>query len=425
VEGTGNEGAVPPRGRPEHMQGSEPLRFHIEMSVDEAMALLILGTLLSLIISAYWWAGGEPGQRGVEKNATQRSAPLMDGRRSMPGARGVNSPTSSPRLQSVHSPRLHTRQATSSWYRDMYNMLPVAAQPVASSLYNLVPAVPDLYSLVPAVPAVPRLPSVGELTPTALYSTASSMYTSAYEALPELPEIPACMAIPPIGDKISEISELAGEMAAEPLMKASACLACCLPTPPSTPEASSQHADPSSVISTAATAESELTPWTAPWEGLWIMTGCELEKSDEVMRKQGCPYLIRKVLQRFRSERQLHVDEEGHLVLSTKTITGGWLVMSSATGTEQVSSFFGYEFLSVMSWEGVGEGQTETMVTTCHVTDPSGKTSVATSRHWVDGETLVAHSESPEGEYKTYFSRVTQDSSPSTPPQRPWKNLAG
>ena len=172
------------------------------------------------------------------------------------------------------------------------------------------------------------------------------------------------------------------------------------------------------------------------------------------MKKQGLPYLIRKLLLRWKAERKFVMGEDGHLVLHSKALTGGWIgerppaaprggdglwcagagwgcdrgsrarrpppptaahrcaerrlrrafaVISSAEGTTEVSSYFGYTIRSVMSWEG------EMLITSNHVTDPSGCTKVTLSQHWLEGDTLVNETVSEtDGAYKVWFNKVVK-----------------
>jgi len=142
---------------------------------------------------------------------------------------------------------------------------------------------------------------------------------------------------------------------------------------------------------------------TEAWLGHWLMSRAENDKADAAMAKQGLPYLVRKLLLRWKAERKFHVGGDGHLVLSSKSLTGGWIIISSAEGTTEVSSYFGYEIKSVMSWED------HVMVTANHVTDPSGCTKVTLSKHWVEGDTLVnLMSSEVDGEYKVWFVKNVQ-----------------
>lgn len=75
-------------------------------------------------------------------------------------------------------------------------------------------------------------------------------------------------------------------------------------------------------------------------------------------------------------------------------------VICSAEGTAEKSSFFGYQILSVMSWEG------NKMVTSNHVTDPSGGTKVTLSKHWMENGIVVNQTVSETGgEYKIWFKK--------------------
>ena len=46
----------------------------------------------------------------------------------------------------------------------------------------------------------------------------------------------------------------------------------------------------------------------------------------------------------------------------------------------ETSNYFGYKIVSTISWEGQGDHDCRTLVTTSHVTNPRGVTTVAYSR---------------------------------------------
>ena len=115
-----------------------------------------------------------------------------------------------------------------------------------------------------------------------------------------------------------------------------------------------------------------------------------------------------QLLLRFKPERKFIIDEDGYLVLNSRSLTGGWIVICSAEGTESLSSFFGYNIRSVMSWEPspVPNTGSDMMITANHVTDPSGNTKVTYSKHWIDEDNdLVNATVSDDGEYNCYFKR--------------------
>jgi len=156
-----------------------------------------------------------------------------------------------------------------------------------------------------------------------------------------------------------------------------------------------------------------------------VQTDSELEKTDAVLKAEGAPYLVRKLLGRWKAERKFTVGTDGHLVFNSRQISGGFFTMSTEEGTRQASSFFGYNLESVMSWEG------EVLITKTVITSPIGTTTTTTSRHWLEtvGEVnqcinqsidegdlqasstgmrrsllLVNHTISAGGDYKTWLA---------------------
>jgi len=187
----------------------------------------------------------------------------------------------------------------------------------------------------------------------------------------------------------------------DPAKSLLSCFASCLGKPDAAPAAPAPSSEPLPGAPSAAPLKTDSSP--DAWLGHWVMSTAENDKADAAMKKQGLPYLIRKLLLRWRAERKFHLGEAGQLVLNSKSLTGGWIVISSTEGTTEVSSYFGYEIKSVMSWEGA------IMVTSNYVTDPSGVTKLTLSRHWLDGDTLVNSTyNETDGEYKVWFVKKTE-----------------
>lgn len=189
----------------------------------------------------------------------------------------------------------------------------------------------------------------------------------------------------------------------EPVMtKASACLASCLP-PAKQPSGYRSRAAAAPVAITNP-EQASMEAWAAAWTGHWVMTHCEDAKVDAMMRAQGLPYMLRRMLQRFRSERIFAWDaNERALHMSSRTLSGGWADLKGIEGHRQTSSFFGFTFDCEVHWEGTGAARTQ--VVTTNVTDLAGGTSVSTAKHWLDGATLVNQVLTPNGEYKVFMRR--------------------
>lgn len=104
------------------------------------------------------------------------------------------------------------------------------------------------------------------------------------------------------------------------------CFQQCLPRKS---EVQSSHADASVSEAggerTSLDTQSEGAGDMSAWVGHWVMFESENEKADAAMKKQGVPMLIRKLLLRWKAERKFHIDEEGHLVLHSKSMTGRWV----------------------------------------------------------------------------------------------------
>ena len=147
---------------------------------------------------------------------------------------------------------------------------------------------------------------------------------------------------------------------------------CCFPQPLSDPEEEEQQQ--ANGWATPELSESAERRWHA-WTAHWVMKSSEDDKAEAAMKKQGVPYIVRKLFLRWRPERKFTINEDGYLELNSKSMLGGWIVLCSAPGTEQIGSYFGYKIRTVMSWEG------DTMIAANHVTDPSGTTQITLSKH--------------------------------------------
>jgi len=133
------------------------------------------------------------------------------------------------------------------------------------------------------------------------------------------------------------------------------------------------------------------------WLGHWLLESSEDAKAEAVMRKEGVPFLARRVAMSFKSERRFFMHGET-LVGEVKTLTGGWSEMSTLRATHFRSP--GYRTRSTTSWKG-------NMLCTRTVVDgPLGR-SETTTRHYIDGDLrLVSETKSPGGTYKTYFVKA-------------------
>jgi hypothetical protein len=144
------------------------------------------------------------------------------------------------------------------------------------------------------------------------------------------------------------------------------------------------------------------------WLGHWELESSENDKAEQAMKREGVPYLARKIALRFKSERRFKSDEEhgGQLVGEIKTVTGKWTEMSTTHPT--LSKAGGFAAKSVTSWEADG-----VLRTVSTVTGPMGGSSkVTTTRHYLDGDRLVSETITPGGSYKAYFRKRPQSEEP-------------
>lgn len=104
-------------------------------------------------------------------------------------------------------------------------------------------------------------------------------------------------------------------------------LRCCLPKPPEPqPRASLTPLSPPPPAGKAEAAPKQICE--NDWVGHWVLRDYEHENCEALLTTQRVPYLVRKVLMRIKPERKFKV-VDGELVMMTKTLTGGFLELST------------------------------------------------------------------------------------------------
>jgi len=134
---------------------------------------------------------------------------------------------------------------------------------------------------------------------------------------------------------------------------------------------------------------------------VWTLGAGELRgsKAEAVLRKEGVPFLARRVAMSFKPERKFFMYGDT-LMGQLKTLTGGWSEISTSKTTHFRTP--GYRTRSTTTWKG------HVLCTRTVVEGPGGRRSETTTRHYIDGDLrLVSETTSPGGTYKSFFVKAT------------------
>jgi len=124
-------------------------------------------------------------------------------------------------------------------------------------------------------------------------------------------------------------------------------------------------------------------------------------KAEAMMKSQGVPWMVRKILMQIKPERKAYeevaADGSKTLVLASKSMSGEFIPAKCISGWTHHSEFFGYKFETVVTWLAGGVLRVEN-----HVYDKAKRKTTVTDT-WVEGGKLMVRQSAEADSYQLVF----------------------